>query len=144
MHHRREGANGGSLGPMPKPQGTDRAPRRVLVVEDNPLLSRIVGELFEVEGFQVERAGDGEVALEAARERGPFDLVLCDVLLPRLSGTEVAETILREHPRTGVVLWSGGAASHGFARGTRRVRFAQKPLDAQQLMAVVADVLAEV
>jgi len=120
---------------------TEGTARRVLIVEDNPSLARVVTELLRLEGFHVETSSDGLSALSLFTERGPFDLVLCDVLLPGMHGKDVAATILREHPRTGIILWSG--SSHDAeALGLPEVRVLQKPLDADQLLSAVAEVLA--
>lgn len=120
---------------------TEGAPRRVLIVEDNPSLARVVTELLRLEGFDVETSNDGLAALSLFSERGPFDLVLCDVLLPGMHGKDVAATILRDHPRTGIILWSG-SSTDADALGLPAVRVLQKPLDADQLLHAVAEVLA--
>lgn len=119
---------------------TEGSPRRVLIVEDNPSLARVVSELLRLEGFHVETSNDGLAALQLFTERGPFDLVLCDVLLPGLHGKDVAQRILAEHPRTGVILWSGGSTDPE-AIGLPEVRILQKPLDADQLLTAVSEVL---
>jgi DNA-binding NtrC family response regulator len=127
-------------------EGTSRPAdkHRLLVVDDNALLARVITELFSIEGFQVEIATDGDAALACFRERGPFDVVICDVLLPGMRGTDVAHAILREHPGTGFILWSGQPAEAVLGEGDiPRARFVQKPLDAQQLLRLVAEVLAE-
>ena len=120
---------------------TEGAPRRVLIVEDNPSLARVVTELLRLEGFHVETSNDGLAALSLFSERGPFDLVLCDVLLPGMHGKDVAAAILRDHPRTGIILWSG-SSTDADALGLPAVRVLQKPLDADQLLNAVAEVLA--
>lgn len=120
---------------------TEGAPRRVLIVEDNPSLARVVTELLRLEGFDVETSNDGLAALSLFSERGPFDLVLCDVLLPGMHGKDVAAAILRDHPRTGIILWSG-SSTDADALGLPAVRVLQKPLDADQLLHAVAEVLA--
>ena len=125
---------------MTSPEGTSRAARSVLIVEDNASLARVLTELLKLEGFRVETSNDGQRALTLFEEQGPFDLVLCDVLLPGLRGTDVAETILRDHPRTGVILWSG-QPTEALSEEMPQIRVLQKPIDAEQLLAAVADVL---
>ena len=119
---------------------TEGATRRVLIVEDNSSLARVVTELLRLEGFHVEMSSDGLSALSLFAERGPFDLVLCDVLLPGMHGKDVAAKIRRDHPTTGIILWSG--SSHDAdTLGLPDVRVLQKPLDADQLLTAVAEVL---
>jgi DNA-binding response OmpR family regulator len=58
---------------------------RVLIVEDEPALAAAVADALTDAGFLVERAGDGEEALARMRERS-YDLVICDLKMPRLDG----------------------------------------------------------
>jgi DNA-binding response OmpR family regulator len=64
----------------------------VLVVDDDEGILDIVGYTLRAEGFDVETAGDGELALELAN-RHPYDVVVLDLMLPRLSGTEVCRRL---------------------------------------------------
>ena len=68
---------------------------RVLVVDDEPAIVDAVNYALASEGFDVAAAGDGETALETVR-RETFDLVILDVMLPRLAGTEVCRRIRGE------------------------------------------------
>ena len=79
---------------------TDHPPR-ILVVEDVPLGLAVLRIHLESEGFEVIVARDGVEALDQAREGHP-DLVLLDLMLPRLSGERVCQE-LRADPRTHAV-----------------------------------------
>jgi two-component system response regulator RegX3 len=68
---------------------------RVLLVDDEPDIVEPVTYAFEQEGFDVVSVGDGMDALERAR-REPFDVVVLDIVLPRLSGMEVCRTLRSE------------------------------------------------
>lgn len=70
--------------------------RRILVVEDDPQNMYLVRFLLERAGYEVIPAGDGEEALVAARYQLP-DLVLMDMLLPRMDGFEATTAMLKEH-----------------------------------------------
>ena len=61
---------------------------RILLIEDEEKLARMVELELNYEGYQVEKAFDGRSGLERALE-GKFDLVLLDIMLPQLSGMEV-------------------------------------------------------
>jgi two-component system response regulator RegX3 len=65
---------------------------RILVVDDEPAIVDSVAYALRRDGFEVEATGDGESALAAARAGG-FDLVVLDVMLPGLSGTEVCRQL---------------------------------------------------
>jgi DNA-binding response OmpR family regulator len=75
---------------------------RILVVDDEPMVGEVLTRYLEKEGFIVETAEDGEVAL-AAFERSTPDLVLLDLMLPRIDGLEVFRRI-RARSRTAVIM----------------------------------------
>lgn len=75
---------------------------RILLVEDEEKLARMLELELNYEGYQVEKAADGRAGLERARS-GEFDLVLLDVMLPQLSGMEVLRR-LRKDSRLPVIL----------------------------------------
>jgi len=78
-------------------------PRRILVVEDDPMLAEVVGRYLEREGFQVEVRDDGAAGLHRALEWLP-DLVVLDVLLPGLDGFEVCQQLRQSAPIPVVML----------------------------------------
>jgi DNA-binding response OmpR family regulator len=82
--HAGRAANGGAL-----------APKKVLVVDDEPTLVATLKYNLEREGYHVISATDGESALSAAREGKP-DLVVLDIMLPGLDGFEVCRLLRRE------------------------------------------------
>ncbi len=68
---------------------------RILLADDEPDILAPVSYALRAEGFEVETAGDGQEALDAARGGG-FDLVVLDIMMPRLSGTEVCKRLRAE------------------------------------------------
>ena len=68
---------------------------RILLVEDEEKLARMVEMELKYEGYGVEKAFDGRTGLEQALS-GTFDLVLLDIMLPQLSGMEVLRRLRRE------------------------------------------------
>ncbi|MBM4388597.1 MAG: response regulator [Deltaproteobacteria bacterium] len=66
--------------------------KKILLVEDEPLLGNLLKQRLEKEGFEVTLAHDGEEALTRLRESAP-DLVLLDIILPKISGFELLETL---------------------------------------------------
>lgn len=78
---------------MPPPH-----PKKILLVEDDDALAKAYLVRLEAEGFMAQRVANGEDALAAAKELHP-DLVLLDVMMPRVSGFDVLD-ILRNTPET--------------------------------------------
>src|SRR3954466_2803039 len=66
--------------------------RKILLVDDEPSLQKMLTHALEREGFQVQVAGDGEAALEAFKSYEPH-LIVLDIMLPKLDGTEVIRRI---------------------------------------------------
>jgi two-component system cell cycle sensor histidine kinase/response regulator CckA len=69
----------------------------VLVVEDEAALGAAVAESLADAGFVVDRAGDGEEALGRVQQRA-YDLIICDLKMPRVDGMTFYRTLEREHP----------------------------------------------
>ena len=81
---------------MNKPTQAQNMPV-VLVIEDDPILTKMYKEKFTNEGFEVLTAPDGESGLETAVNK-KIDIILLDVMLPRMSGIELLKR-LREHEK---------------------------------------------
>jgi CheY-like chemotaxis protein len=121
-------------------------PFRVLLVDDDPVIRRLLEVNFRLEDFHVRTASGGEEALEKAAEERP-DVVVLDVMMPGLDGWEVCAR-LRKDPKTAdipVVFLSARAQdddrSRGYALGV--VEYVAKPFDPADLIAVVRRHLAE-
>lgn len=82
---------------------TSVAPRRILVVEDDPMLAEVVERYLDREGFEVEVRPDGAAGLDRALEWLP-DLVVLDVLLPGIDGFEVCRRLRQSAPIPVVML----------------------------------------
>ena len=75
----------------------DSVRRRILVVEDDPVINQAVCDRLSTEGYDVVRAWDGPGAVAAAEEHSP-DLVVLDVMLPGYDGHEVCRRIQADEP----------------------------------------------
>ena len=73
---------------------------RVLVVDDDSTLRMTVRIALESKGYRVEEAEDGQMAVQMATEKGPYDAVLLDVNMPRVSGIEALTQIKQINPAT--------------------------------------------
>lgn len=116
----------------------------VLVVEDEPLISEMISKSLKLEGYRVESAQSGEEGLRKVRDANP-DLVLLDVLLPRIDGWDVL-TKLREDPRTKdtpIIMLTALTDEKSKVQGLRGGAddYVTKPFSALELMARVEAVL---
>lgn len=80
----------------------------VLVAEDETFVRELIGRILGAEGFKVLAAANGEHALEVARRfAGRIDLLLSDVMMPKMNGRELAEKLAAERPGIKVLFISG-------------------------------------
>jgi len=112
-------------------------PRKVLVVDDDPVIQRLLQVNFEMEGWKVVIADDGVAGLEAARKEKP-DCILLDVMMPKKDGLTVAAE-LKADPKTAgipVVLLSAKAQAGDLGAGmaTGADEYITKPFDPLELL----------
>lgn len=89
---------------------------RLLVVEDETRLAHALRRGLTADGFTVELAGDGLTGLEKARHE-PFDAIVLDVMLPRLSGYDLVRTLRNEENWVPVLMLSAKDGEHDQADG---------------------------
>jgi DNA-binding response OmpR family regulator len=115
--------------------------KRILVVEDDAVLARVLRDNLLFEGFQVESVADGNLAVGVARAFAP-DLVVLDIMLPGKSGLELCR-IWREGLRIPVVLLTALAQKDDKLRGLKMGAddYVTKPFDLEELLARIHAVL---
>ena len=111
---------------------------RILVIEDEPRILSFLARGLEAEGFAVDGAGDGPAGLErAVHER--YDLVVLDLLLPKLNGLAVLRELQRQRPDLPVVIVSARSdlptKLRGFGLGASD--YVSKPFAFDELLARV-------
>jgi DNA-binding response OmpR family regulator len=79
--------------------------KKILIVEDNPALLRGLKDNFQAQGYQVRTANDGEKGLDALL-RDPPDLVLLDVMLPKVNGYEICRLARSRQLSTPIIMLS--------------------------------------
>jgi PAS domain S-box-containing protein len=115
----------------------------VLVVDDSELVRRFVRKAFESRGYRVLEAADGHEALGVVDTRPGVELVIADVIMPRLGGVELARELAGRPEAPAVLLMSGyaEAALDGRTELPGAARFLQKPFGAHELLGAARDVL---
>lgn len=113
------------------------SPIRVLVIEDEPLVREAVCDVVRFLGHRVTAAPDGLSGVELF-ERDPYDLVITDLLMPRLAGWGVIERVRQADPAVPVIILTGAATSDDLDRArAARIRLLEKPLRIQDLRAAI-------
>jgi CheY-like chemotaxis protein len=116
----------------------------LLVVEDAPMILRVVRDFLQKLGYRVIGAGDGAEALEvAAKAQLPVDLLVTDVVMPKMGGKELAARLKETHPRVKVLYMSGYAENAIAHQGVlpQGVNFIEKPYSLSDLARRVREVL---
>jgi len=119
---------------------------RILVIDDDALLRRVIRVALEAAGYEVIEAGDGTAALRVYREQGA-DLLLVDLFIPEPDGLEVIRTVRAEAPGAKIIAMSGGGSlkldllAAAAAFGASRTLW--KPFVPDVLLAAVRELLGE-
>ena len=115
-------------------------PARILVVDDDPVILRLIEVNLDLEGFDVETADRGVDAIAKARESSP-DLIILDLMMPEMSGWEIAEQLQKDDKTTGIplVFLSARTQDEDRRRGEELgvAGYVTKPFDPSDLVATI-------
>jgi DNA-binding response OmpR family regulator len=109
---------------------------KILLVEDESILRRLIAQFLRGEGFEIVEAGDGREGVERFSSGNPFDLVLLDLNLPILPGVEVCRRIKQQRPDQPVIICSAAILDgHIAALAAMKVdQFLSKPYHPAELL----------
>ena len=115
-----------------------------MVVEDDELVRKLTCEALRHYGYQVlEAANGGEALLACEKLQGPVSLMITDVVMPQMSGRELADRLYQLHPEMRVLYMSGytddAVIRHGLS--DTAMFFLQKPFTPSALAIKVREVL---
>jgi signal transduction histidine kinase/CheY-like chemotaxis protein len=117
----------------------------VLVVDDRPEVRRMAVAALQDSGYQVLEATEGPEALQVAKDySGPVHLLLTDVIMPHMTGKELAERLKQSRPEIKVLYMSGYAADVLSSRGSLDPgeSYIAKPFSLDSLLAKVREILS--
>lgn len=111
----------------------------ILVVDDQPDVLATSAELLRILGYEVFSASSGEAALQVLRETQGIEILLTDVVMPRMDGLALAQHARRTAPGIKVILMSGYAVPdvHAAIREGDRIAFLSKPFNVPDLARVL-------
>ena len=119
-----------------------RGSGRILVVEDEPMVRALARRALERQGYDVVVVTDGAAALWLL-EAGRIDLVLTDVVMPRMTGKELADRVWDQYPGLPVLFMTGYSSDDVLRRGlvVAGASFIQKPFSPEALVEAVGRLL---
>ena len=113
---------------------------RILYVEDNQIVREVTTELLAQDERQIVACATAEEAMVAFASE-PFDVVITDVSLPVMSGTELARSLLALKPHMPIIIASGYDLNYGIDNWGGNVRSIIKPFDAGEIDALIGELL---
>lgn len=116
--------------------------KKILIVDDEQTILETVRGILEDEGFDVESAPDGEVALGTVADEPP-DLVLLDIWMPGMDGLQILKKIKQNWPLLPVIIMSGHGNIETAVKATKlgAYDFIEKPLSYEQLVLTIQNAL---
>ena len=122
-----------------------RGSETILLAEDQPTIRTVLREFLESHGYDVLEAQNGNEAVEIARNYvGRIDVLVADVIMPHVRGTELAKLLTERRPEMCVVFISGyseDALMEGRLLSGRRLTLIQKPFDPEELAQRIREAL---
>ncbi len=111
---------------------------KILIIEDEKLLAESLKTMLEAKGFEVEVAYDGETGEEYA-ELGIYDLLILDVMMPKMDGYEVARTVRAKRCATPILMLTARSGLEDRVEGLNAGAdyYLTKPFDSRELMACI-------
>jgi len=115
----------------------------VLLVEDEEELRKVMFTYLSLHGYEVLQALNGEQALQIARDHGkPIHLLLTDIIMPRVSGTELARELAKKYPDLVTIYMSGYTNRAVYGLESSTVGFLQKPFGLGTLLQKMRGMIA--
>lgn len=108
---------------------------KILLVEDDPNFGNVLKNYLQLQEYQVHLAADGEAGWKSFREQS-FDLVLLDVMMPKLDGFSLAERIREQGSRTPIIFMTAKSMKEDILKGYRSGAddYLTKPFDSDVLL----------
>ena len=129
--------------PRPRPVRPSRGAESLLLVEDEQIVRELVTEMLEGQGYTVTSTGDPEEALALSAGGADYDLLITDVVMPKLNGRQLAEAFSQRVNKPKIMYVSGYTSAAIMDRGVldADVAFLQKPFALGELAAKVRETL---
>ena len=117
---------------------------KILVVDDDKMIVQSIQEVLELSGYDTEASFTGKDAIEKVQDED-FNVVLCDIMLPDILGTEVLANIHKSKPRVKVIMITGFASLDNavLSLNLGASAYIMKPVNPDNLLKVITNKLHE-
>lgn len=111
---------------------------QILIIDDEKAIRKTLSEILSFEGYKIDEASDGEEGL-AKFSKGTYDVVLCDIKMPRLDGIEFLEQAKAINPDTSIIMISGHGNIETAVEAVKKGAFdyISKPPDLNRLLITI-------
>lgn len=109
---------------------------RILIAEDNPILSRLFSRIFTLRGWAADESPSVSSAMRRF-DKGRYDLALCDIELPDGDGISLAKALLQAQPTLSVIMTSGTPGNLERARAAGLAQCLPKPFARAELLDLI-------
>jgi two-component system, NtrC family, nitrogen regulation response regulator NtrX len=115
---------------------------KILIVDDEKIIRQTLKDILEYEGYQIDEAENGLEALEKIKNNS-FDVMLCDIKMPKMDGLEVLEEAMGINPDLPIIMISGHGTIEIAVEATKKGAFAfiTKPPDLNQILIQIRNAL---
>jgi two-component system, NtrC family, nitrogen regulation response regulator NtrX len=114
----------------------------ILIIDDEKAIRKTLSEILSFEGYKIEEAADGEEGLKKFREK-TFDLVLCDIKMPKLDGIEFLQKAGESNPDVPIIMISGHGNIETAVEAVKKgaFDFISKPPDLNRLLITIRNAM---
>ena len=115
---------------------------KILVIDDEKSIRKTLREILEYENFKVDEAADGAEGSSMA-EKDVYDIILCDIKMPKVDGMEALDRIQKSKPDTPIVMISGHGTIETAVEAVKKgaFDFIAKPLDLNRLLVTIRNAM---
>ena len=114
----------------------------ILIIDDEKAIRKTLSEILSYEGYKIEEAGDGEEGLKKFRDRN-FEVVLCDIKMPKLDGIEFLDKAREHNPDIPVIMISGHGTIETAVEAVKKgaYDYIAKPPDLNRLLITIRNAM---
>lgn len=114
----------------------------ILIIDDEKAIRKTLSEILSYEGYKIEEAGDGEEGLKRFKEK-TFDVVLCDIKMPKLDGIEFLDKARDANPDVPVIMISGHGTIETAVEAVKKgaYDYISKPPDLNRLLITIRNAM---